>query len=189
MERLGPMDIFAHALWNGAAARGARGLTGLPVRAWQAAVWGVVPDLFAFTIPFVTMLYARFSGVAPRAAHDHSGPLMQLAWTLYQYSHSLFIFAGVFGLAWALRRSPALAMLGWVVHILIDIPAHSLRFFPTPFLWPLSNYHYNGISWGTRWFMIANYSGIGAAWAIIGVRAVRRRWFAGRRRCVSTEAA
>ncbi len=30
--------------------------------------------------------------------------------------------------------------------------------YPTLFLWPLSDWYYDGNSWGTLWFMIANYS-------------------------------
>lgn len=39
-------------------------------------------------------------------------------------------------------------MLAWPLHILIDIPTHTAEFFPTPFLWPVSNFHVDGISWG-----------------------------------------
>jgi hypothetical protein len=59
------------------------------------------------------------------------------------------------------------AMLGWLVHILIDIPTHSYQFYPTPFLWPLSSWKFNGISWGQKWFMIANYSTIVIAYAAL----------------------
>jgi hypothetical protein len=53
-----------------------------------------------------------------------------------------------------------LELLGWVFHILIDIPTHTLRFFPTPFLWPISSYCASGISWANRWFLLANYSAL-----------------------------
>jgi hypothetical protein len=58
-------------------------------------------------------------------------------------------------------------MLGWALHILIDIPTHSLRFFATPFLWPLSDYRFNGISWGNRWFMLANYTALAIVYILL----------------------
>jgi hypothetical protein len=61
---------------------------------------------------------------------------------------------------WLLVRRPVLEMLGWALHILIDIPSHSLRFFATPFLWPLSGYSVDGIPWGNRWYMLINYSAL-----------------------------
>lgn len=49
-------------------------------------------------------------------------------------------------------------MGGWLLHILMDIPSHSYDFYPTPFLWPISDFKINGFHWGTPWFMITNYS-------------------------------
>jgi hypothetical protein len=40
----------------------------------------------------------------------------------------------------------------------MDIPTHTSDFFPTHFLYPLSNVHVNGMSWGSPWFMLLNYS-------------------------------
>jgi len=51
-------------------------------------------------------------------------------------------------------------LLGWLLHILIDIPTHSYSFYPTPFLWPISQFKFDGISWAIPWFMIANYSAL-----------------------------
>lgn len=49
-------------------------------------------------------------------------------------------------------------MGAWFLHILMDIPTHTYRFYPTPFLWPVSDVKLNGFSWATPWFMIVNYS-------------------------------
>jgi hypothetical protein len=109
------------------------------------------------------MLIQRLSGT-PVSGHP---PRLELAWQLYQISHSLFVFSAAFGLVWLIRRRPVLEMLGWPLHILIDIPSHTLRFFPTPFLWPVSSYHFDGISWGNRWFMLVNYSAILAVYLVL----------------------
>jgi hypothetical protein len=163
------MDIFAHGLWATAAARGANRKIGKRIRLGWAAFFGAFPDLFAFTVPFVMIVVQRLNGV-PVAGRP---PRMGLAWDLYQVSHSLFVFSAVFGLVWLIRRRPALELLGWPLHILIDIPTHTLRFFPTPFLWPVSSYYVDGVSWANRWFMLVNYSAIAAVYLVL--------WWTGRR--------
>jgi hypothetical protein len=171
------MDIVAHGLWAAAAARGARMKTGRPISVGWTTVWGVFPDLFAFSIPVTLALWNRLTGVAPHSAHagPHGVPHLHLAGQLYRISHSLVIFAVVFGLVWLLARRPALAMLGWPLHILIDIVSHSARFYPTPFLWPVSSYRFGGIFWGNRWFMLANYTALTVVWLLLWRSARRAR--------------
>ncbi len=70
------------------------------------------------------------------------------------------------------RRFPY-ELLGWLLHILIDIPTHSYSFYPTPFLWPISQYKFDGISWGTPWFMIVNYSSLAISYLVL--------WWKGKR--------
>ena len=36
-------------------------------------------------------------------------------------------------------------MLVWPMHIIVDFFTHSLEFFPTPILWPVSDYRFDGI--------------------------------------------
>jgi hypothetical protein len=79
---------------------------------------------------------------------------------LYLISHSLVIFAVLFLFVGLVRKRPALVLLTWPLHILMDIPTHRAGRFGTPFLWPISDYRFDGISWGQRWFMILNYSAI-----------------------------
>jgi hypothetical protein len=40
-------------------------------------------------------------------------------------------------------------MLGWLLHIAIDIPTHSFRYYATRFLWPVSDFRIDGIAWRT----------------------------------------
>jgi hypothetical protein len=166
------MDFFAHGFWAGAAgitaSRRLRRRISLP---W-AVLWGVFPDLFAFTPTFVVVVWLRFfrgldvSGhffIFSPAARD-ALPAFLRPDELYHYSHSLIIFSLAFGVAWLLRRRPALAMLAWPLHILMDIPSHRAGRYGTPFLWPLSSYVFDGTSWGQRWFMILNWSAIATAY-------------------------
>jgi hypothetical protein len=158
------MDIFAHTLWTAASARGANASILKKNRisvAWSA-FWGVFPDLFAFGLPFLFLIVGFIRGTysfASLSQDHHIVPQFAMAHTLYQYSHSLVIWAVVFALVWAYCKRPRYELLGWLLHILIDIPSHSATFYPTPFLFPLSDYKFlDGISWANPTYMLINYS-------------------------------
>lgn len=170
------MDILAHTLWAGAGARGANSVNKNKfshINIGWAAFWGVFPDLFAFMIPIVLRFYFVVFGQSSassffiRTNGGMSGVEdgFNIVRDLYQYSHSLIIFAIVFFVAWIFYRRPRFELLGWVLHILIDIPSHTLAFYPTPFLFPISNYKFPyGIQWSSAWFMIINYSLLLVVW-------------------------
>jgi hypothetical protein len=167
------MDIFAHGLWTGAAGAAAnRRLSRRLPMPW-VVLWGVFPDLFAFTPTFVLMFWLHWFGNPPAPLSRFGGGVRELLpvflqpHNLYLLSHSLIVFAVVFGAVWLLRRRPALMLLAWPLHILMDIPTHRAGRFGTPFLWPLSDYRFDGISWGQPWFMILNYSALAVCYAAL----------------------
>lgn len=164
------MDVIAHGLWAGAAGMAANRKLARKIRFVWAFAWGVFPDVFAFLPMFVVLVRFRFYGqsLTPRLLFSHdlqkNLPAFLLPEGLYHLSHSLVVFSVVFALVWRLTRRPALAMLAWPLHILMDIPTHGSGVYRTPFLWPLSSYRFSGIWWSQRWFMILNYSAIAAAY-------------------------
>lgn len=116
--------------------------------------FGVLPDLFAFGIPMILAAPSIIANGLSRNSH-HFG----ISSTLYQYSHSIVIWAIVFAIVWIIYKRPRLELLGWALHILIDIPSHAATFYPTPFLFPISDFKFlYGISWSNKWYMIINYS-------------------------------
>jgi membrane-bound metal-dependent hydrolase YbcI (DUF457 family) len=136
------MDFVSHALWGGVAfGRRSRKLFAL------AAGISILPDLLTEGL-FGLLLLLNVGGM-PGWEHGHPNitdyPIF--AQTLYNSTHSLLMFILVFGLIWLLARRPIWIVAAWGLHILIDIPTHSLALFPTPFLWPLSDFKVNGISW------------------------------------------
>ncbi|MBI2450808.1 MAG: metal-dependent hydrolase [Parcubacteria group bacterium] len=161
------MDVFSHGLWSGAVYKALNIKKKKNFNVWLAAFWGVFPDLFAFTIPFVWLFWNLFTGGMrfadfPRPEESEPPtetrfPIFNLAAHLYNFSHSLLVFSLIFGVFWWIYKQPQWELGAWLLHILIDIPTHSYKFFPTPFLWPVSSWKFNGIIWGTRWFIIANY--------------------------------
>jgi hypothetical protein len=74
-------------------------------------------------------------------------PPVHIGLPLYPAGHSLIVFLLVFGLTSILARRVVFEMLGWLLHILIDMPTHSLSYYATRFLWPISDYRVDGIAW------------------------------------------
>lgn len=173
------MDILAHTLWANAGARGVnhvrerKGKTKIIHPGWTG-FWGVFPDLFAFTVPFIAMIWRVITGQASLTHwHNHDTVFggFDLAAYLYQYSHSLVVFAAVFLVVWAITKRPRWELLGWALHILIDIPSHVIDFYPTPFLFPISEYRFPyGIQWSNMWYMIINYAALLSVWTGIIIR-------------------
>ena len=167
------MDIFSHGLWAAILGKLYKNKTGKKLNLRWAFFWGVFPDLVAFTPSFIWLGWAltlggMTLGDIPRAhGIEPAGealPIFQVTQLLYNFSHSIVIFVVVLSilvlLRYALQKKELLyiPLLGWPLHILADIPTHSYRFYPTPFLWPFSEWKFNGFSWGQPWFMIVNYS-------------------------------
>ena len=198
------MDTLAHGLWAAAAAKATNRVVQEKIRTGWVAFWGVLPDLVSFTPAICWMLWlVVMKGVAfsevPRP--ELLPPevrakffIFRLTSALYHPSHSIIIFACVFFLVWAVRwyrlnyyrgikipnvtatpATPYWEMCGWLLHILIDIPSHTLRLYPTPFLWPLSDMKVDGISWGRPWFMALNYSALITVFIVLRLRSGRRK--------------
>lgn len=169
------MDILAHGLWAAAAARTLQRLGRRPVDARATAAWGIAPDVIAFGPLFAFLLLGLVRGELS-AAHmadpelitelaSRAHPVFGITSVLYGLSHSAVVFLAAFGIrAWLLRR-PSPEMGGWLLHILLDIPTHSQSFYPTPFLWPVSDLTADGISWTEPWMLAANYGAIVLVWA------------------------
>jgi len=145
------MDIFSHGLWGGAA-------LGRKNRSDYLLASGlsVLPDLLAEGVMF-SLAFLQLEGM-PNLGNGHPDiaefPLY--AQNFYNMSHSLTIFFIVFFIIWAIGGKPLYPLAAWAVHIIIDIPTHSLELFPTPFLWPISDYRFDGISWSSPVIMIPN---------------------------------
>ena len=148
------MDIFSHGLYGGVTVgRGSK------QSYWTAFFFGVFPDVFAFGIPISHLLFSLLSGGNAEIFHspeDSHASIPSYVFSLYNISHSLIIFILIFGLVWFFRKKPFWEMSAWGLHIVVDIFTHSEKFFPTPFLWPVSDFYVNGHSWGSPEVFIPN---------------------------------
>ncbi|OGI16146.1 MAG: hypothetical protein A3E38_00860 [Candidatus Moranbacteria bacterium RIFCSPHIGHO2_12_FULL_54_9] len=146
------MDIVSHGLWGSLA-------FGRSTRKsfWLAFFFGIAPDLFSFG----TYMAAAFLGLNSHADWKSGEPpdpsqIPIYVHNLYDLTHSLIVFAAVFALVWWFRKKPLYELAAWGLHILVDIPTHAYIFFPTPFLWPLSDLRIDGIPWSHPIIFIPN---------------------------------
>lgn len=136
------MDFVSHALWGGSAfGRRTR-------KAFYAAAGiSLLPDVM--TEGLFGVLYLVNLGSMPGWDQGHPNIIAYPLWArnLYNFTHSLVAFAVGFLLIWAIVKKPVWVVGAWGLHILIDIPTHSLELFPTPFLWPFSDFKVDGVGW------------------------------------------
>ncbi len=148
------MDLLAHALWTYIIFDDA---TYLPL----AILFSILPDLIAFgpymVYKLVTMGRKLFHW---NNAEEFVKSFPNYIFTVYNLTHSVIVFGIVFCAVWFVRGSMPLFLLGWLFHILMDIPTHSPKLFPVKFLYPLSKYSFPGINWHTKWVLAANWTSI-----------------------------
>jgi len=94
---------------------------------------------------------------------------------LYHVTHSLVLFSLVFFLVWRISGRPLWMLCAWALHVLMDIPLHTAAFFPTPFLWPLSDWTFDGWPWMTPAVLIPDVLLLLAAYAVWYWRSVRSK--------------
>lgn len=164
------MDFISHGLWGGIAV-GRRNRRSYAL----AFVFGMAPDLCSFGLLFANGLLTHgldfFNGLGhpPDAAQ-----IPAYVHTLYNATHSLPVFAAVFALVWLLRRRPLWELCAWGLHIALDIGTHSAAFFPTPFLWPLSDVHVDGVPWSEPRIFFTNIALLLVVYAWFLVRRPRK---------------
>jgi len=143
------MDTLSHALWG-------MGLFGYRRYRWAAFLVGALPDLLAFGVLFLIQMVD--GSLTPGKPALETIP----AWTfaVYDVTHSWVVAGTVIALVWKWNRAVGFVLLAWPMHILLDVPFHSADFFPTKFLWPISDFHIDGIPWSSPWIWFPNVAGL-----------------------------
>ncbi len=143
------MDIFSHGLYGGVAFGREN-----KKNYWTAFFFGVGPDLFSFGIFFLLRILSLGKLLSGR---PEASSIPQYVHTLYDFTHSFVPYSIFFALLWVFgKKKFAKLTLGWPLHILLDMPLHSLQFFPTPFLWPFSDFRIDGTPWGNPYIFFPN---------------------------------
>jgi len=131
-----------------------------------------LPDLASFTVPAVLRIWWRVTGVTTTLLPQPGGPRLDWVFGLYNCFHSLLIFGLVFAAAWIIARGPVRELLGWLLHIVIDMLTHH-GWFAIQFLWPVSSVHIDGIPWETGWLLAATYASLAAIFFVLWRTRVR----------------
>ncbi|HYW42111.1 MAG TPA: hypothetical protein VE959_04590 [Bryobacteraceae bacterium] len=157
------MEIVAHGLWAAAAAITAKRSTNASIRVGWTIWWSVFPDVLAFGPSVAVGVWLRLTG----GVHGGHVPHVNLGLPLYPAGHSLLVFLLLFGITTILTRRIVFELLGWLLHILIDIPTHSFSYYATRFLWPISDFRIDGIAWWTPWFWISTYVALATVYVVL----------------------
>ncbi|MBI4276464.1 hypothetical protein HY629_01345 [Candidatus Uhrbacteria bacterium] len=161
------MDFFAHGLWTSVVYWKERR------RDWLWAIFfGVMPDFVAFGPFFIE----EFREHATLFRHHEVSLIPTYVYMMYNLGHSLVVFGLVFTLVWWLRgRRVWWPLGGWALHVLLDIPTHSIEFFGTPFLFPFASYRFDGIPWSHPWFLTINWVALVIVYSTLVVRKHQQR--------------
>ena len=140
------MDTLSHALWG-------KGLFGYRKYRWYSFLFGALPDLFSFGIYFIHSIFFSSSPVIGRPTRSE---IPEWVYSLYDISHSMVIASIVIFIAYKINKEFAFPMLAWPAHIILDFFTHSIEFFPTPILWPISDFKFDGIPWSNPIIFFTN---------------------------------
>ena len=144
------MDILSHALINNLVYQD------LPIGPrWWSIAFGVLPDLISFSSVY-NIEFLKKVLFFKKIPHSY---IPARVFQVYKFTHSLIFWSLVFVIFWFFgSHDMMIAWTGWLLHIFIDIFTHSAKSFPTKIFWPLSNWHYSGMTWSTKRFLIIQYS-------------------------------
>ena len=140
------MDTLSHALWG-------KGLFGYRKYRWYSFLFGALPDLFSFGIYFIHSIFFSSSPVMGRPTRSE---IPEWVYSLYDISHSMVIASIIIFIAYKINKEFAFPMLAWPAHIILDFFTHSIEFFPTPILWPISDFKFDGIPWSNPIIFFTN---------------------------------
>ena len=144
------MDTLSHALWG----RGVFGYKGFPK---TALLFGCFPDLISFgLLIFINII----SGQDFKSGPPDISILPNWLFISYNFGHSLVISSLSCYLMSFYNKKVAYAMLAWPLHVILDFPFHSIEYFPTPILYPLHDYKFDGIPWSNPYIWFSNIAGI-----------------------------
>ncbi len=167
---------MSHGLWAYAIIR-------KKAKFWPTVFFAVMPDVVWWPITIIGFFGYEFP--TKNVVVESPWPLMpdnvdlpyypDYVYTLYDIPHSLILCGLVFLLIYSIEKRVYLPMLGWPIHILLDIPSHGKIFFPTKMLYPLSDFSIDGIPWVLPYFFIPNCLFLIAIYSVIIYKYYKKR--------------
>lgn len=171
------MDIVAHTLWAGAGCAVLRRHRTVSPRTIAATMGlAALPDV-AQLLPIVgwwwfgdgTFADVRAYALAVPGGEPALPPLVLfLSHHLHCIMHSALVAGLVTLVSWMLLGRLWIPLLGWWMHIVIDVFTHSAAYYPAPVLYPLTERGFDGMAWNTPEALAINYGALGAvgAWLL-----------------------
>lgn len=167
------MDIVAHGLWAALLCRWRGRQRPMPrlTAAWTVDL-AMAPDLVQLT-PIAIGALALPEGWTAMQAYFHALPRYQpvlppLVETLMHHlhctMHSALVATAVTWLVWWRLQRLWWPLLGWWMHIVIDVFTHSADFYPSPVLYPITQQGFDGWAWNDPWLLMVNYIFILLLW-------------------------
>jgi len=154
------MDFISHGLWAFVLIRKAR--------FWPTVLFATFPDFI--WVLLIVLDWLNYFPTKEMRVPESLVPIMgdtasisvypQLAYTLYDIPHSFIVCGLVFLAIYVWKKKGYLFMLGWPIHIVMDIPTHTKEFFPTRFLYPVSDLAIDGIPWIIPSFLFSNITAL-----------------------------
>ncbi|MBU2634549.1 MAG: hypothetical protein KJ674_04880 [Nanoarchaeota archaeon] len=136
------MDTIAHLLWTY--------LIFIKDKYWKyALVFAVFPD-----VPLLSYIVYNFFTTGVFSLFVNCPPFIYF---LEQVTHSLIFSLIVVLILFLFFRKKVLFLLAWPIHIVVDIFTHARGEYATSFLFPFSEYTFNGLDWKNTYFLIINY--------------------------------
>jgi len=170
------VDVISHALWAGAAAEALRRAGRFSRRdVAGAAALGAMPDLVGM-LPVTAWAAGSPSPLDSVLGYVWATPGQEppmTAWArlaehhLHCGAHSLVILALATMACAALLRPMLPALLGWWMHVLLDIPTHSEEYYAVTIFYPFTEWSVDGIAWTTPWVLATNWLLLAATYAAL----------------------
>ena len=141
------MDTLSHTLWG-------KGLFCYQKYGKWALLFGALPDLLSFGLYFLVRFFTQ--GTNMEFGKPALETIPHWVFSMYDISHSLVIALVAIIIVFEINKSLCFPMLAWPFHILLDFFFHSKEYFPTPILWPISDYKFDGIPWSNPYIWFGN---------------------------------
>ena len=166
------MDIVAHALWAGVAVDCVRRRVAVSRSAAITTIaLAVAPDVLQL-LPMLGWIAFGKGAFASLSAYSLASPgtepampaaIALLTHHLHCVAHSAIIALAVTAIGWMASGRLWFPLLGWWLHIVIDVFTHSADYYPSPVFYPITMWGFHGIAWNEPWFLILNYVALLAA--------------------------
>ena len=86
-----------------------------------------------------------------------------LAHHFHCITHSAIVASVVTLITWLTWRALWIPLLGWWSHIVIDVFTHSIDYYPSPVIYPITNRGFDGLAWSKPVYLALNYALLVAA--------------------------